>query len=400
VENIKVLLLGSGELGKEVAIELMRYNVFVIAADRYADAPAMHVADKSYVLDMNDEDELRALVEKVSPDIIVPEIEAIATKVLVEIENDAKTGGVRVVPCAKAVDLTMNREGIRNLVSKELGLTTSEYEFANSEEELLLVAEKIGFPVVIKPIQSSSGKGQSVAKSSSDIGKSWEVAKSQARGKSSSSLRVIVEEFVNFDSEITLLVVKAVNGVFFCEPIGHIQEDGDYKVSWQPAEVNPTALENARSIAKTVVDALTSETETGWGVFGVEFFVKGDSAIFSEVSPRPHDTGMVTMISQDVSEFAIHARAILGFPIEQPVLLSPSSSCAVNAQGFGKPVVSNAQVALSTANSAIRVFGKPFINGHRRVAVTLSRADTVVCAIERAKQVESLLKVEVLSFQE
>jgi phosphoribosylglycinamide formyltransferase 2 len=398
VESIKVLLLGSGELGKEIAIELMRYNAFVIAADRYAHAPAMRVADESHVLNMNDAGQLRSLVEKVAPDIIVPEVEAIATDVLIELEEVMRTAGtelrIRIVPSARTVHLTMNREGIRNLVSKELHISTSEYAFAENEEKLLRAAENIGFPVVVKPIQSSSGKGQSIAKSSSDIKKSWEVAKLESGGSVRGS-RVVVEEFVEFDSEITLLTTKAINGVFFCEPIGHIQEDGDYKVSWQPAAISFAALENAKAISERVVNALTTQTETGWGVFGVEFFIKGDVAIFSEVSPRPHDTGMVTMISQDVSEFAMHARAILGLPVTQPVLLWPSSSCAVVAEGFGEPVVRNLQGALTTPNSSVRVFGKPLVDGHRRVAVALSRASDVETAVERARQVESLLEVEV-----
>lgn len=394
----KVLLLGSGELGKEIAVELMRYNAFVIAADRYVCAPAMRVADESHVLNMNDAGQLRSLVEKVAPDIIVPEVEAIATDVLIKLEGTAGTElRTRIVPSARAVHLTMNREEIRNLVSKELHISTSEYAFAENEEELLRAAENIGFPVVVKPIQSSSGKGQSIAKSSSDIKKSWEVAKLESRGSVSvGGSRIIVEEFVEFDSEITLLTAKAINGVFFCEPIGHIQEDGDYKVSWQPAAISSAALENAKAISERVVNALTTQTETGWGVFGVEFFIKGDVAIFSEVSPRPHDTGMVTMISQDVSEFAMHARAILGLPVTQPVLLWPSSSCAVVAEGFGEPVVRNLQGALTTPNSSVRVFGKPLVDGHRRVAVALSRASDVETAVKRALQVESLLEVEVV----
>jgi phosphoribosylglycinamide formyltransferase 2 len=389
----KILLLGSGELGKEVVIELKRYGQYVIAVDRYQGAPAASLADESYVINMTDSDALSALIKQVQPDIIVPEIEAIAT-------DSLRNAGSRVVPSRQAVELTMNREGIRRLAAEELGLPTSPYRFASSYAELQVGADEIGYPVVIKPVQSSSGKGQSVAKSADDLTSAWETAQLGARGGGSGVQRVIVEGFVEFDYEITLLTCSAVNGISFCEPIGHQQVDGDYRTSWQPQLMTSVALERAQSVATKIVQALSGDGtsgDTGWGIFGVELFIKGDDVIFSEVSPRPHDTGMVTMISQNVSEFALHARAILGLPVYPQQLVGPAASYAIIAEGHGVPVVelSSVSLALNQPNSDVRIFGKPQVDGERRVAVALAVGDSVADAINSATTVGQQLDVRI-----
>ncbi|RPH22878.1 formate-dependent phosphoribosylglycinamide formyltransferase [Buttiauxella warmboldiae] len=368
----RVMLLGSGELGKEVAIECQRLGLEVIAVDRYADAPAMHVAHRSHVIDMLNGSELRKLVTVEMPDFIVPEIEAIATDMLVELEQQ----GQCVVPCARATQLTMNREGIRRLAAEVLGLPTSSYRFAESEEAFLQAVEEIGLPCIVKPVMSSSGKGQTFIRHAEQLKQAWEYAQEGGRaGKG----RVIVEGVVNFDFEITLLTISAVDGVHFCAPIGHRQEDGDYRESWQPQKMSDIALGRAQEIAEKVVKALG-----GYGLFGVELFVCGDEVIFSEVSPRPHDTGMVTLISQDVSEFALHVRAFLGLPIgdirqyglaASAVILPELSSDNVQFSNVGAAVGAGLQV---------RLFGKPEINGKRRMGVALATGSSVEDAIARA----------------
>lgn len=379
----KVLLLGSGELGKEVAIELMRLNAYVIACDRYFGAPAMQVAHEYRVLNMNDEQNLRSLIDEVKPDIIVPEIEAIATGALREYADS-----VQIVPSVNAVNLTMNREGIRRLAAEELNIETSKYIFASSLEELRGESENLRFPLVIKPIQSSSGKGQSIAKTVDNLEESWNMAIANSRGDSK---KVIAEQFVDFDFEITLLTVRAKNGVVFLDPIGHEQIDGDYRTSWQPQTMSEEALKSAQLIADKVTDALTKDSKTPWGIFGVEFFVKGDSVIFSEVSPRPHDTGMVTMVSANESEFAMHAKAVLGFSVHQPAFKIPSASYALLAKGSGVPVAENVDQVLDDENIEIRVFGKPVVEGERRVGVLLCRGEDVSHAItEVQKSAEKL----------
>ncbi len=364
----RVLLLGSGELGKEVAIELQRFGVEVIAADRYADAPAMQVAHRSHVIDMLDGAALRALIDAEKPHLVVPEIEAIHTPTLVALERDT---GLKVIPTARAAWLTMDREGIRRLAAEALGAPTSPYRFVDTHEEYLAAIEAIGLPCVVKPVMSSSGKGQSTVKTEADIGHAWDYA--QTGGRTGAG-RCIVEGFVDFEYEITLLTVRHAGGTAFCAPIGHLQRDGDYRESWQPQPMSPLALERARDIAGKV-----SADLGGWGVFGMEFFVKGDEVWFSEVSPRPHDTGLVTLASQDLSEFALHARAILGLPVGADadgniVNLAPSASCAVLAEGHGVPVFSGVDAALADPAVALRLFGKPRVAGQRRVAVTLARA--------------------------
>ncbi|MEF2643608.1 MAG: formate-dependent phosphoribosylglycinamide formyltransferase [Paramuribaculum sp.] len=381
----KALLLGSGELGKEVALELQRYNVEVVACDRYANAPAMQVAHRSYVLNMLDAEALKAVIEKERPDHIIPEVEAIATPVLVELEKQ----GYHVTPTANAAFLTMNREGIRRLAAETLGVKTSPYMFASTYEEFRDAVQKIGIPCVVKPIMSSSGHGQSVVKSSDDIVNSWHIAQEGGRAGAG---RVIVEGFVKFDYEITLLTVRSVSGTSFCEPIGHVQVDGDYRYSWQPQAMSPKALESAREIAKKVTDALG-----GYGIFGVELFVKGDEVIFSEVSPRPHDTGMVTMISQDLSEFGLHARALLGLPVPAIRFYGPSASRAIVVEGdTDKIEMDNLEAVLEEPGVQIRIFGKPEIKGHRRMGVILATDETAEAALAKAERAYAKLKVNVL----
>lgn len=380
----KALLLGSGELGKEVAIELQRYGVEVVACDKYANAPAMQVAHRSHVFSMLDAETLEKVVREEKPDHIIPEVEAIATPTLVELEKQ----GFHVTPTAHAAWLTMNREGIRRLAAEELGVTTSPYRFANTEEEFRQAVEEIGMPCVVKPIMSSSGHGQSVIKSEQDIDKAWHIAQEGGRAGAG---RVIVEGFVKFDYEITLLTVRSCSGTTFCEPIGHIQVDGDYRFSWQPQAMTASALAKAQEIAKKVTDALG-----GYGIFGVEMFVKGDEVIFSEVSPRPHDTGMVTMISQDLSEFALHARALLGMPVPGIRFYGPSASMAIVVEGdTDKVVFDNLENALSEPGVQLRIFGKPEVVGHRRMGVILATAESTDEAVKKAQRAYDKLKIEV-----
>lgn len=380
----KALLLGSGELGKEVAIELQRYGVEVVACDKYANAPAMQVAHRSHVFSMLDAETLEKVIREEKPDHIIPEVEAIATPTLVELEKQ----GFHVTPTAHAAWLTMNREGIRRLAAEELGVTTSPYRFANTEEEFRQAVEEIGIPCVVKPIMSSSGHGQSVIKSEQDIDKAWHIAQEGGRAGAG---RVIVEGFVKFDYEITLLTVRSCSGTTFCEPIGHIQVDGDYRFSWQPQAMTASALAKAQEIAKKVTDALG-----GYGIFGVEMFVKGDEVIFSEVSPRPHDTGMVTMISQDLSEFALHARALLGMPVPGIRFYGPSASMAIVVEGdTDKVVFDNLENALSEPGVQLRIFGKPEVVGHRRMGVILATAESTDEAVKKAQRAYDKLKIEV-----
>ncbi len=382
----RALLLGSGELGKEVAIELQRFGVEVIAADRYANAPAMHVAHRSVVLDMLDPRAVRELIDREQPHLIVPEIEAIHTQTLVELENEwGADAGRRVIPTARAAQLTMDREGIRRLAAETLGLPTSPYAFVDTLEAYRDAVEQIGMPCVVKPVMSSSGKGQSTVRSADDVQPAWDY--SQTGGRTGAG-RIIVEGFIDFDYEITLLTVRHAGGVSFCAPIGHLQRDGDYRESWQPQPMSPAALQEAQRIA----DAVTAELG-GWGVFGVELFVKGDQVWFSEVSPRPHDTGLVTLIGQELSEFALHARAILGLPIPQLVDYGPSASCAVLAQGHGVPKFDGVDRALSMPGTALRLFGKPIVQGQRRVAVTLALGATVEEARSKARDAAAALQI-------
>lgn len=381
----KALLLGSGELGKEVALELQRYNVEVIACDRYPNAPAMQVAHRSYVFNMLDAAALREVVEKEKPDHIIPEVEAIATPELLKLEEE----GYHVTPTARAAWLTMNREGIRRLAAEELGVKTSPYRFASTYEEYVDAVKEIGIPCVIKPIMSSSGHGQSVVKSEEDIDRSWHIAQEGGRAGAG---RVIIEGFVKFDYEITLLTVRSVSGTTFCQPIGHVQIDGDYRYSWQPQAMSEKALERAQEIARKVTGALG-----GYGIFGVEMFIKGDEVIFSEVSPRPHDTGMVTMISQDLSEFGLHARALLGLPVSEIRFYGPSASRAIVVEGdTDKIEMDNLEQVLAEPGVQIRIFGKPEIKGHRRMGVILATADTADEALAKAQRAYDKLVVNVL----
>ena len=381
----KALLLGSGELGKEVAIELQRYGVEVIACDKYPNAPAMQIAHRSHVFNMLDGDKLREIIELEKPDHIIPEVEAIATPVLKELEAE----GYNVTPTANAAWLTMNREGIRRLAAEELGVKTSPYCFASDYEEFKAAVAEIGIPCVVKPIMSSSGHGQSVIKKEADIENSWKIAQEGGRAGAG---RVIVEGFVNFDYEITLLTVRSCSGTTFCAPVGHIQIDGDYRYSWQPQAMSEKALASAQEIAKKVTDALG-----GYGIFGVELFIQGDTVIFSEVSPRPHDTGMVTMISQDLSEFALHARALLGLPVPSLRFIGPSASRAVVIEGdTDKIEMDNLEKVLAEPGVQMRIFGKPEIKGHRRMAVILATDETVEAAREKAERAYNALKVNVL----
>ncbi|BFN31135.1 formate-dependent phosphoribosylglycinamide formyltransferase [Vibrio harveyi] len=379
----RVLLLGSGELGKEVAIECQRLGLEVIACDRYADAPAMQVAHRSYVIDMLDGEALEEIIKKERPAYVVPEIEAIATDKLVELEEK----GVNVVPTAKATKLTMNREGIRRLAAEELSLTTSPYQFADNFDDFKAAVSHVGIPCVVKPVMSSSGKGQSVIKTEQDVQTAWEYA--QEGGRTGAG-RVIVEGFIDFDYEITLLTVRAKDGVHFCAPIGHRQEDGDYRESWQPQAMSDTAIKAAEYTAEKVVNALG-----GYGIFGVELFVKGDKVIFNEVSPRPHDTGMVTMISQEMSEFALHVRAFTGMPINSIIQYGPSASAVILGQGTSTDIrFDNLANALAQPQTQVRLFGKPEIDGRRRLGVVLTRRKTIEDSIEDA--VSSASKVQIV----
>ncbi len=379
----RVLLLGSGELGKEVSIELMRLGCEVIAVDRYANAPAMQVAHRSHVIDMLDGAAIRGVVEQERPHFIVPEIEAIATDELLKLEQE----GVTVVPTARAASLTMNREGIRRLAAEELGLNTSPYRFAGNREEYLAAVREIGLPCVVKPVMSSSGKGQSLVKQEQDIDAAWDYAQSGGRAGQG---RVIVEGFVDFEYEITLLTVRHRDGTSFCAPIGHRQEDGDYRESWQPQPMNDAALVEAERQARAVTDALG-----GRGLFGVEFFVKGDQVWFSEVSPRPHDTGLVTLMSQDLSEFALHARAILGLPVPLIEQRGPSASSVLMVKGESTDMrYGNLDEALAQPDTDLRLFGKPEVSGSRRLGVAVARADSVERARVKANKVIAAIKVE------
>ncbi|BCK63382.1 phosphoribosylglycinamide formyltransferase 2 [Aeromonas hydrophila] len=379
----RALLLGSGELGKEVAIELQRFGIEVISADRYADAPAMQVAHRAHVLDMLDSAALRALVAEVKPDLIIPEIEAIATDTLAALEQE----GVKVVPNARATQLTMNREGIRRLAAETLGLPTSPYRFAQSKEEFVAAVDTIGLPCVVKPVMSSSGKGQSVLRDLAKLDESWTYAQEGGRAGRG---KVIVEGFVPFEYEITLLTVRAVDGIHFCQPIGHRQEDGDYRESWQPQAMSELALARSKEVAAKVVEALG-----GYGLFGVELFIKGDEVWFSEVSPRPHDTGMVTLISQDLSEFALHVRAILGLPVGTITQYGPSASAVVLREGHSQDIrYQGIGEALALVPGAqLRLFGKPEIAGRRRLGVALARAEDCREAVEQAKAVAARVDV-------
>jgi phosphoribosylglycinamide formyltransferase 2 len=380
----KVLLLGSGELGKEVAIELQRFGVEVIAADRYDYAPAMQIAHRSVTLNMLDAQALRDLIAREKPDLVVPEIEAIHTETLLELE----TKGLNVIPTARAARLTMDREGIRRLAAETLGLPTSPYRFVDTLDAYRDAVVSIGMPCVVKPVMSSSGKGQSTIKTLADIETAWDYAQSGGRAGQG---RVIVEGFIHFDYEITLLTVRHRDGTDFCDPIGHLQIDGDYRESWTPQSMSLLALQRAQNMAKKITDDLG-----GYGLFGVELFVKGDDVWFSEVSPRPHDTGLVTLISQELSEFALHARAILGLPIPTIRTLGFSASCAILAQGHGVPYFENVDAALIQTDTALRLFGKPRVEGQRRVAVTLARGDSIEHAREKARRAAAALTIKIM----
>lgn len=389
---VRVLLLGSGELGKEVAIELQRYGVEVIAVDRYADAPAMQVAHRSHVLHMLDGEALRDLIAQERPTLIVPEIEAIHTETLVQLEQEFAERGThtRIVPTARAARLTMDREGIRRLAAETLGLPTSPYRFVDTLDDYRAAVAEIGLPCVVKPVMSSSGKGQSLVRTDADIDTAWEYAQTGGRAGAG---RVIVEGFIDFEYEITLLTVRHAGGTAFCAPIGHLQRDGDYRESWQPQPMSARALERSRAIAKAITDDLG-----GWGLFGVELFVKGDEVWFSEVSPRPHDTGLVTLASQPHSEFALHARAILGLPVHADAdgtvaSNGPTASCAVLAHGHGVPVFDGVAEALRVPDTELRLFGKPKVEGHRRVAVTLARGADVEQARATAREAAAALRI-------
>lgn len=378
----RVLLLGSGELGKEVVLELQRLGCEVIACDRYANAPAMQVADRAHVFSMLDAAELRRVVELEKPALIVPEIEAIATSTLVELETE----GFTVVPSANAANLTMNREGIRRLASETLAISTSDYRFAASKQEVIAAIDSIGFPCFVKPIMSSSGKGQSRLTDETHIDAAWDYAQQGGRAGQG---KVIVEAQVDFDYEITLLTIQHAQGVSFCAPIGHRQQEGDYRESWQPQVIPEAALLQAQAIASKVTEALG-----GWGLFGVELFVRGEEVIFSEVSPRPHDTGLVTLISQSLSEFALHARAILGLPIPNIRQHGPSASAVILVSGESSDIsYSNLDKALQQADTQLRLFGKPEVSGTRRMGVALAIDNSIEDAIDKAKQTANLVKV-------
>jgi len=378
----RVALCGSGELGKEVVIELQRYGCEVIAIDRYENAPAMQVAHRSYNIDMLDADELRSVLEKEKPHLIVPEVEAIATDTLVELESE----GFNVIPTARATKLTMNREGIRKLAAEELQLKTSTYKFASSKEEFDSAVEEIGIPCVVKPIMSSSGKGQSTIQSPDQIDSAWQYAQEGGRAGAG---KVIVEGFVNFDYEITQLTVRHCNGTSFCEPIGHVQTDGDYRQSWQPQPMSDAAAEESKRMAEQITSGLG-----GYGIFGVELFIKDDDVIFSEVSPRPHDTGLVTLISQDLSQFALHARAILGLPIPNINQHGPSASSVILGEGNSEEIMfNNVSEALEEPDTQIRLFGKPSISGRRRLGVAIARGESIENAKDKAIKASSAVQV-------
>jgi phosphoribosylglycinamide formyltransferase 2 len=380
---IKVMLLGSGELGKEVVIEFQRFGVEVIAVDRYENAPAMQVAHRSYMISMLDGNALRTVIEKEKPHFIIPEVEAIATDTLIDLERE----GFTVIPSANATKLTMNREGIRALAAEKLKLQTSPYKFAGTKEEFVAAVKSVGMPCVVKPIMSSSGKGQSVVRGEGDIDQAWQYA--QEGGRSGGG-RVIIEGFIDFDYEITLLTIRHKDGISFCEPIGHRQEHGDYQESWQPHPMHPNALKTSQDIAGKVVDALG-----GRGIFGVEFFVKGENVYFSELSPRPHDTGMVTMISQDLTEFALHVRAILGLPIPNIKQHGPSASSVILVKGDSDNVkFSGIESALADPDTQLRLFGKPEVKGERRMGVCLARGSSIEEARTKANKAASKIKYE------
>ena len=380
--STKVLLCGSGELGKEVAIELQRYGCEVIAIDRYDNAPAMQVAHRSYSIDMLDEKSLRSIIEKEKPNLIVPEVEAIATNVLVDLESE----GFNVIPTARATSLTMNREGIRKLAAEELGLQTSTYRFASNKSEFDQAIQEVGIPCVVKPIMSSSGKGQSTITAEDQIEDSWQYAQEGGRAGAG---KVIVEGFVEFDYEITLLTVRHKNGTSFCEPIGHVQSDGDYRQSWQPQPMTDDALSSAQKVAESITSALG-----GYGIFGVELFIKGDEVIFSEVSPRPHDTGLVTLISQDISQFALHARAILGLPIPNIMQHGPCASSVILGEGHSEEISFNGvDKALNEPDTQIRLFGKPSISGRRRLGVAVARGNSIDEAKDKAIRASEAINI-------
>ena len=381
--STKVLLCGSGELGKEVAIELQRYGCEVIAIDRYDNAPAMQVAHRSYSVDMLDEKSLRSIIEKEKPNLIVPEVEAIATNVLVDLESE----GFNVIPTARATSLTMNREGIRKLAAEELGLQTSPYRFASSKSEFDQAIQEVGIPCVVKPIMSSSGKGQSTITAEDQIEDSWQYAQEGGRAGAG---KVIVEGFVEFDYEITLLTVRHKNGTSFCEPIGHVQSDGDYRQSWQPQPMTDDALSSAQKVAESITSALG-----GYGIFGVELFIKGDEVIFSEVSPRPHDTGLVTLISQDISQFALHARAILGLPIPNIMQHGPCASSVILGEGHSEEIsFKGVDKALNEPDTQIRLFGKPSISGRRRLGVAVARGNSIDEAKDKAIRASEAIDIQ------
>lgn len=379
----KILLLGSGELGKEVIIEAQRLGVETVAVDRYEHAPAMQVAHRSYVIDMLDAEQLRGIVEKEQPDLIVPEIEAIATSELIKLEEE----GFHVIPTARAAKLTMDREGIRRLASETLEIPTAAYKFADTYEEFVQAAKEVGFPNVVKPLMSSSGKGQSVCRTEGDLEDCWRIAMEGGRVQNG---RVIIEEFIRFDSEITLLTVRAINGTMFCAPIGHIQQGGDYIESWQPHNMTEAQIMEAKRIAHAITDELG-----GYGLFGVELFLSGDKVYFSEVSPRPHDTGLVTLVTQNLSEFALHIRAILGFPIPEITLISPGASRPLKARDeLSEYSIVGVEQALALPNTQVRLFGKPVTKAGRRVAVALSTADSIELARVNAARALECLVVE------
>lgn len=381
--STKVLLCGSGELGKEVAIELQRYGCEVIAIDRYDNAPAMQVAHRSYSIDMLDEKALRSIIEKEKPNLIVPEVEAIATNVLVDLESE----GFNIIPTARATSLTMNREGIRKLAAEELGLQTSPYRFASNKSEFDQAIQEVGIPCVVKPIMSSSGKGQSTITAEDQIEDSWQYAQEGGRAGAG---KVIVEGFVKFDYEITLLTVCHKNGTSFCEPIGHVQSDGDYRQSWQPQPMTDDALSSAQKVAESITSALG-----GYGIFGVELFIKGDEVIFSEVSPRPHDTGLVTLISQDISQFALHARAILGLPIPNIMQHGPCASSVILGEGHSEEISFNGvDKALNEPDTQIRLFGKPSISGRRRLGVAVARGNSIDEAKDKAIRASEAINIQ------
>ncbi len=379
---LRAMLLGCGELGKEVAIELQRMGVEVIGVDRYPNAPAMQVAHRFHVINMLDGDALKAIIKQEQPHLVIPEIEAIATQTLVEMEAE----GVNIIPTAKATQLTMDREGIRRFAAETLNLPTSPYVFCDTQIEFEQAIEKIGIPCVVKPVMSSSGKGQSVIREASQVLTAWQYAQEGGRAGGG---RVIVEGFVPFDYEITLLTINSINGIHFCDPIGHRQEDGDYRESWQPQAMSPSVLKRSQKIGRKVVEALG-----GYGLFGVELFIKGDEVYFSEVSPRPHDTGMVTLISQDLSEFALHARAILGLPIANITQHGPSASAVILGEGQSDNIrFEGISKALEQTDTQLRLFGKPEIDGRRRLGVALARGSSIDNAIEKALHCASVVKV-------